>query len=335
MNYNQEVVTLLLDKLIAQVPEVNQSVLRNVLEEVLCNYDVQPQQTALVIMSNIQNKIEIYLACKKLDGLAESTLYNYKLHLTRFAKVVRKNIEDITTMDIRMYLAMYQEAKKIQNTSLGNEINILKSFFGWMVDQEYLIKNPSKAIKETKTPKRMRKALDQEELERLRDACQTTRQRCILEVLFSTGCRLSELVDINISDINWSNMSLKVIGKGDAERIVYLSPKAKLYIQKYVADYQSPGRDDALFLSSKYPYSRLKNRAVEIEIHNIQQQAGFKKSIYPHLIRHTMATLALKSGASLTTIQKILGHTDPATTEIYAEIDSDTVRQEHGKYLSH
>lgn len=329
--YNQEVVIILTERLIQMNPEIDVPMTRNIIEDVLYNYSIQPQITSLVLANNLNDMISLYIACRGQDGLAKSTLYNYKLHLTRFASVVRKNVGDIDVMDIRKFLAMYQSAKDIKNTTLANQINIIKSFFSWLVDQEYIIKNPTKTIKETKTPKRLRKSLDQEELEKLRDACKTVRQRCILEVLFSTGCRLSEIVAINISDINWSDLSLRVIGKGDAERIVYLSAKAKVYIEKYLA--QRVNNNDALFLSSKQPYGRLGNRAIEIEMHKIQNQAGFNKSIYPHLIRHTMATLGLRSGASLTTIQKILGHTDPATTEIYAEIDSNSVREEYRKHL--
>lgn len=333
MNYNQEVVVKLIDKITLVLPDTNVDNLKVLIEEVLYDYDIQVKETALVILSDIKDKVAIFLASKRIDGLSELTLYNYKLHLIRFSNVLRKNIDDIDSMDIRKFLVIYGTQRNIKKSTLSSEISVLKSFFGWLHNQEYIKKNPMATIKNTKVEKHIRKSLNAEELERLRDACKTLRERAIIEFLFATGCRLSEAVNVNIGDINWSDLSLKVIGKGSKERVVFINSKAKIYINKYLKSRTTLNDEDPLFVTQRKPIGRLGKRSIQTEIDNIAKAAGFDKSIFPHLLRHTMATLALRSGASLTTIQKLLGHTDPGTTQIYAETNDDVIREEYKKHL--
>lgn len=138
-------------------------------------------------------------------------------------------------------------------------------------------------------------------------------------------------METNIEDLHFNDNSLRVIGKGNKEREVYFSPKAKLYLEKYIT--QRKDSSPALFVSSKYPYSRMGVRSIEKEIANIAVRTGLNKSVYPHLLRHTMATLAIQSGAKLTTIQHLLGHTDPSTTQIYAETSMEDVKYEYKQHL--
>lgn len=327
-----EIVVKIIGKTTLACPEVDQLKLRSILEDVLYDYDIQPKCTAIALKANMNEKIAMFLACKKLDGLSGLTIDSYKLHLLRFSRCMNKNVEDITTVDIRRYLAYLMQQYKLKDTSIETEKSILKSFFNWLEDEEIITKNPARKIKPTKVEKRLRKALDDEELERLRDACETPRQRALFEFLFSTGCRLSEVVNVDIADIDWNECYLKVIGKGNKEREVEFSKKTRLYLKKYIAsrgDISNP----ALFTTERRPYHRLGNRAIEREIAKIAEQAGLEKAVYPHLLRHTMATMGLRSGASLTTIQKLLGHSNPSTTEIYAEISNDIVREEYRKHM--
>ncbi len=330
MNCNEEVTVKLVGKLTLKVPELDQLEIRNLIDEVLVNYELQPIEKHLVA-SDIEEKAQYFLATKKLEGASEKTLYNYGLTLRRLASIIHKPTASITVVDIRIFLAMISKDKT--KGTMNTKISTLKSFFGWLENEEMIIKNPMKKIKGTKKEKHLRKALTQEELESLRDACKTTRQRSILEFLFSTGCRLQELVDVNIEDIKFDKGELNVIGKGNKERTVYLNAKAKLYLKKYLKEREN--RDNpALFITSKYPFSRMGGRSIEREINKITQVAGFDKSVYPHLIRHTTATLALKGGMSITSIQQILGHENLATTEIYAETDNTEVKHEYNKYLN-
>lgn len=331
----EEFTIKLIGKVSLEYPEINQQNLREIIYECINNYEITARETALVA-SDIPDRAAMYLAVKKLDGLSKITLYNYKLHLEKFANTVIKPLSMITTNDIRLYLAVISKAKNLKQTSIATEISMLKSFFGWLTNEEIITKNPMVKIKQPKKEKRLRKSLTQEELELLRDACETERERAILEFLFSTACRVTETEKVNFKDINWNTQSLRVIGKGDKERVVFINPKAKIYLEKYLAYRENLDKltNPALFVCVHRPYARFGRRSIEREINNIGIRAGFNKSVFPHLVRHTMASLGLKSGMSLTSLQMILGHSDPGTTEIYAEIDNDTVKEEYRKYLN-
>jgi integrase/recombinase XerD len=183
--------------------------LRMVLDEQLCNYNITQSETALVPINNMQDKIIIYLASKKIDGLSMSTLNSYKRQLLRFSNNIPKNMEDITPADIRMYLYGYTKAG-CKNSTLNNIVSILKSFFSWMIDNDYLQKNPMNVIKQIKTDKFIRKALTPIELEMLRKSCKTPREKALCEFFYSTGARLDEVCKLNKSDIDWNNNSVIV-----------------------------------------------------------------------------------------------------------------------------
>lgn len=323
---SEEVTIKILGKLSLEYPKLDQFKIRNILDEVLSNYDICTKEKSLV-QSDLPEKATMYLTVKKLDGLSKKTLYNYKLHLERFYEYVLKPVNFITTTDIRIYLAQISKDKK--QSTLSTEISILKSFFGWMHDEEIIEKNPMKKIKQPKVSKRLRNALTIEEIELLRDVCKTTRQRALLETLYATACRLDEIVKLNKDDISFNTMSARVVGKGDKERIVYLSSKSKIYLEKYF--HERIDSNEALFVTSRKPFKRLGGRSIQREINNLGKLARIEKSIHPHILRHSFATHALQSGMTLDTIQRILGHTDPSTTQIYSELNDSTVQQEYKK----
>ncbi|NFC28764.1 integrase [Clostridium botulinum] len=322
----EEVVIKLVGKLSLEFPEINQLKVRTIAEEVLYKYRVLPEETALV-SSDIEEKLQIYLATKKLDGLSRKTLKNYEYNLLIFADHLRKPLSTINTMDLRMFLAV--RCKDMKQSSVNGQISILKSFFSWLHEEEYIPKNPAKKLKQTKEPKRLRHAMTEEEVELLRQASKTDREKALVEFLISTGCRLSEVVGVNKDDINWHEMSLNVIGKGDKERKVYFSTKAKILLKKYLL-----ARSDeniALFVTSKKPHGRLGGRSVQREIKKIANRAGINKSIYPHLFRHSFATSKLNAGMPLPVIQHLMGHDNPATTQIYAELSEENIKHEYKK----
>jgi len=328
---NEEITIKIIGKMSLEYPETDQLWVRSMVDNILNNYEITSRETGL-IKTDIPERAMMYLAIKKLDGLSPHTLYNYRLQLQNFYKKVMKPVSMITTVDIRMYLVQRSADNNLKQTSIGTLISTLKSFFSWLVMEEIILKNPMSKIKTPKCPKRLREPLSLGELERLRDACTTLRQRAILEFLFSTGCRLSETTNVSLQDIDWEDLSLKVIGKGDKQRLVYLSEKARLYIKKYINSRHD--KCEALFVSQKFPHGRLGNRSVEVEFDIIGAAAGFDKSIFPHLLRHTMATIAFRSGAAITSVQKILGHDSLATTQIYVDVSDLTVQTEYRKFLN-
>jgi len=330
--HKEEVIVRILDKVLNEMPEVPIEKLRLILDEVLYDYEIRPAEMALVPRSNIQDMAVLFLASKKVEGASENTIKGYGYRLKRFAENMHKNVEDITAMDIRMYLAMLQKHTGCVNTTLETERSTLQSFFNWLEVEEYIQKNPMKKIKPMKTEKRMREALTPEELELLRDSCETLRERAIVEFFYTTGCRLDEAAKVNKSDINWQDLSLRVIGKGNKERVVYISEKAKVHIRKYLMSRLD--NTDALFVTERQPIKRLGRRSIQRIFAELGKRAGIKRKVHPHLLRHTTATDMLRNGATLAEVQQYLGHEDPSTTMIYTEISTDLVRMAHKRSIS-
>lgn len=272
-------------------------------------------------------KIALYLSSKKLEGLSATSLQNYERDLKIFANDVKKRSEDINSADIRVYLAKFEHLKM---SSVSTKLSILKSFFGWLTNEEILLRDPTAKLRPPKQEKRIPKALTIEELEMLREGCQSNRQRALIEVLYATGCRLSEVHDLNISDVDHQAMSARVVGKGNKERVVYFSFRAMYHLKKYI---NSRNDDDpALFVTERKPYRRVSKRAIQREVSKIAEQAGVKH-VSPHALRHTFATLTLNNGAELAAVQALLGHESPETTMIYAQLTESKKHEAYKKYL--
>lgn len=330
MNSNEEFVVKLIGKLTLELnfDWQQQRKISEIIHLSLYGYNVVPIETALV-GSDIEEKIMLYLQVKKLEHYSKATLQNYFYTLRKFESFIKKPIATVNKNDIRFFLAnCYPNCKA---STINSKIFCLKGFFQWLTDEEIIPKNPARLIKDTKIPKRLRKSLTLQELEKLRLACQTNRERALLEFIFATGCRVSEVVNINISDIDFNTNKLKVIGKGDKQRIVYINDKTKLYLQNYLSTRKDI--NSALFISEKFPFNRIGKRGVEVIISKLGARAKLGKSVYPHLIRHTMATLGLQAGADITTIQHLLGHTSPCTTQTYAEQSNENLQHEYNQHF--
>jgi site-specific recombinase XerD len=296
------------------------------LEEVLCNYEIQ-RKSNLKLEKDIPEKIELYLASKKLEGLSLKTLKGYKGELQLFSRFCQKATALVTTADIRGYLASFNEAKM---STIGQKLSVLKSFFAWMVKEEILLRDPTSKVNPPKKPKRLPKALTIEELEIVRESCKTLRQRALLEVFYSTGCRLSEIAGMNRDHINIQTMSLKVIGKGNKERVVYLSFKALFHLKKYL---KSRTDDcEALFVTERKPYRRMGNMAIQREIDKIEKASQITKKLHPHVLRHTYATLSMDAGIELADLQHLMGHSNPSTTLVYSQVSEERKQQAFKKY---
>jgi len=323
---NNEVIIRLVGKLTLEFPDIDQLKVRMITEEVLYHYDIVPQENALVA-SDIEDRLIIYLACKKLDGLSIKTLKNYRLELLKFASHLIKPIAAVTTMDLRMYLA--QRCKNLKPSTTNTLIYTLRSFFKWLQEEDYIPKNPGLKLKATKEPIRERKPLSEENVEIFRQACITDREKAITEFIYSTGCRLSECEGVNIDHINWHERTLNVIGKGDKQREVCFSVKAKILMKKYLLSRK--GSNEALFIITKKPYHRLGGRSIEREIKNIKVRSGLTEDIFPHIFRHSMATHCINAGMPIHILQELMGHTTVATTQIYAKVSKENIKHEFRK----
>ena len=270
--------------------------------------------------------IDLYIKSKRLEGLQSNTLKNVRYKLVELNNYVGKKIDEITITDLKMYILHKQD--ECLPSTVNGIITCIKEFFKYLYDDEYIKTNPARKLKKMKEEKRLKHSLNEVVFEHIRLNCKNSRDRAIVEFLYATGLRVSELVSLNRSDIDPNANSLKVIGKGNKERFVIYSDIAKFYLQKYLSERKDD--NDALFVSTKKPYNRLSTRGVQKIFEKIKKELGLSGDLSPHILRHTFAT-RLAATADITTVQKLLGHTNIDTTLIYAELSNDKVAYEYKK----
>ena len=329
---HDEAIIKILGKTVLEIPDIDQNILRNILEETLYAYSIELSETSLAVRYNMPEYISIYLSSKQLDGLSPLTLKNYRYILIDFSNTICKDINEITTMDIRAYLVITMRDRNISAVTANSYRSMIKSFFSWLTDEEMIQKDPSHKLRPSKLPKRERIALDDSELEILIDSCVTLRERAFIELASNTGCRVAELSNMNTSDINWNDRSIQVIGKGNKQRTVYFSGRVGVHLRKYLG--QRMFSNSPIWITSKLPHNRMSTRSLEREVEGIKKRTNIAKPVHPHILRHTFGTHAIKSGMSIQSIQVLMGHSSVATTQIYAKIDKDSLKNEHRKYMS-
>lgn len=334
-NCNEELAIKIIGKLTLEMPELEvnlpkQLEIKRYVEEIIYNYEVTSKETALVT-SDLDGKINYFLATKKLEGLSAATLKNYTYTLRKLEKFFNKPASTISTGDIKMF--MYSESNTKSPAGLNTFMTPIRLFFKFLQNEEFIVKDPCASIKPVKEPKREKKPLTEEQVEMLRDCLLSKRDRAILEFFLSTGCRVAEVGNVKISDIDFVNKTLLVIGKGNKERRVYFTEKCKRAIMNYLKERSD--NTDYLFVSSRAPYKKLNNRGYQVIVDKMQKMANIEMNITPHTFRHTMATFALRSGMAPECIQQILGHNDVGLTlRVYAKVAQTEVEYSYRKLVS-
>lgn len=303
------------------------SIILSGLDSVAINYDIFQKETSLMVIDTIPEIVKLYLCSKKLEGLSEKSIELYANRLRIFFETVNKAPNDVTMNDVRMFLALFQMERKVSDRTLDKVRQIIHNFFVWALDEEYISKNPCHNIKKIKFEVKPRKALTRYELETFRRACKTKRETAIVDVLYSTGCRISELCSMKMSDYDVTNDSIHIIGKGRKHNTVYINALAKISL----SDYLNSKECSEFIFTQERTQERLSPSAVERLFRSLSERAGFK--VTPHILRHTFATLALQSGMPITEVQKCLAHSSVATTQIYAETSQVDVENSHRKYV--
>ena len=184
--------------------------------------------------NNSTNYLKMFLAAKNIEGCSEKTIAYYYSTIYPLIRGLNKDVQEITTEDLRCYLAQYQEKKRINKVTLDNVRRIFSSFFSWLEDEDYIIKSPVRRIHKVKEDKTIKDTLTDENIEILRDNCAETRDLALIDLLNSTGMRVGELVRLNTSDIDFNNRECIVFGKGNKERKVYFDAKTKVHLKKYL-----------------------------------------------------------------------------------------------------
>lgn len=283
--------------------------------------------------NNISNKEYLirFITTKQIEGCSERTIAYYKSTVEHFLDTVHEPVRKISTETIRQYLIDYQSRNGCSNVTIDNVRRNISSFFTWLEEEDYILKSPMRRIHKIKAKQAVKDIITDECIEKLRDACSTPRDLAIIDLLYSTGMRVGELVKLNRSDINFEERECVVFGKGGKERKVYFDAKAKIHLQRYLE--QRCDDNEALFTTLDAPYNRLKISGVEIRLRELGKTLGMGR-IHPHKFRRTMATRAIDRGMPIEQVQKILGHSQIDTTMQYAIVNQSNVKVAHQKYIA-
>ena len=275
--------------------------------------------------------IESFISSKQIEGCSDRTIKYYKEIIDKFNGSFDKSIKKITTEEIRSYLSNYKEMSTCGSTTIDNIRRVLSSFFSWLEDEDYIIKSPIRRIHRIKTPTTVKEVLTDENLEKLRDECENIRDLSLIELLISTGMRVGELVNLNISNLNFEDRSCIVLGKGNKEREVYFDAKTKLHLKEYIS--KRNDTNDALFVSLREPHQRLSISGIELIVRNLGVNTDINK-VHPHKFRRTLATMAIDKGMPVEQVQKLLGHVKIETTMHYAMVNQSNVKISHRKFIA-
>lgn len=271
-----------------------------------------------------------FIAAKRIEGCSEKTLTYYQNTIEAMSAEIGKTPQQITTEDLRQYLTNYQMQRQSSRVTIDNIRRILSSFFSWLEDEDYIIKSPVRRIHKVKTPKTIKEIYTDEELELLRDGCDTSRDLAIIDLLASSGMRIGEMTSLNRDDINFAERECIVFGKGDKERPVYFDARTKIHLQDYLAS--RADNNPALFVSLRPPYNRLQIGGVETRLREMGERLKLSR-VHPHKFRRTMATTAIDKGMPIEQVQQLLGHQKIDTTMHYAMVKQQNVKLAHRKFI--
>lgn len=305
---------------IAQMKKLQEVLLKNLSDET-------PQKEEI---SN-NEYLKMFIDAKRIEGCSMRTLSYYQVTVEHLLNQITCPIRKITTDQIRCYLANYQKRNNCSKVTVDNIRRNISSFFSWLEEEDYMLKSPMRRIHKIKTKQAVKEIISDEIIERLRDNCKCLRDLAMIDLLYSTGIRVGELVGLNISDINFEERECVVYGKGDKERRVYFDAKAKLHLQNYIES--RVDNNPALFVTLDAPYDRIKISGVEIRIRELGRKLDIEK-IHPHKFRRTMATRAIDKGMPIEQVQKILGHSQIDTTMKYAIVNQNNVKTSHRRYIA-
>ena len=323
-----EICRLMKDHLSAEQNTILESTLRKVFK----NFSIPEQSEQLSPHSHQTNThlLNLFISAKKIEGCSVNTLKYYSSTLLNMLNTMQKNVCEVTINDIRFTLSSYQDIRNSSKATLDNIRRIISSFFSWLEDENYILKSPARRIHKVKSTQFVKETLSDEELERLRDQCRHSRDLAMIDLLISTGIRVGELVNLNRSDINFSERECIVLGKGDKERRVYFDARTKIHLQHYLATRRDA--NPALFVGLNSPWRRLSIAGVErflAKLGNISHV----KHVHPHKFRRTMATMAIGKGMPIEQLQKLLGHTKIDTTLHYAIVNETNIKLSHQRYI--
>ena len=329
----------IIEKVVTEMaPYLDQSQLEHLSNVLYVNFhglEVQEQCTEVVPagVEGDEAKIRMFVASKKAVNRQTNTLKQYTREIYNMLAFLGKRIEDITGMDLRYYYGVMREQRGIKMSTMQTRLHYLSSFWDFLTTEELVRGNPVKKVGLLKLEKTIKKPYSAADMEALRTSCSTLRDRALVEFLYSTGVRVSELVALNVGDVEMGRQELIVYGKGSKERKTYLTDSAKFYLRRYLQTRTTEEgiNDRPLFVTLDNPHDRLTVAGVQYMLRQLGQRAGVE-NVHPHRFRRTIATDLLNRGMPIEQVKEFLGHEKLDTTMIYCTVKEDSVRASHKKY---
>ena len=299
------------------------------IESVVSNYTVSALEGALIPYDEAgRNLVASYIVSRKIQGCKKSTLEQYSRALLHFITHINKSVLNVDAIDIRVYLFNYQKERGSSERYLSFIRTVICSFYTWLASEEYIVKNPAIKIPPIKYEKKHKKAMTQLDLEKVRSVIRSKKEMAVVELLYSTGCRVSELAALNKSDINFETKEVSLFGKGEKYRTSYLNAKAEVAVKEYLATREDS--NTALIVSDRKPNGRMHKAGIERIIREIESRVpDLTTHITPHVFRHTTATVALSRGMDISDVSKLLGHSNIDTTMEYITRNNESIREKH------
>lgn len=295
-------------------------------------YEIQKESTELSteVVGNWEYCMR-FLQNMVVSGKSPGTVADYQSHLRILFADVRKPVFEITDEDLMLHLARQKVQRKLGNRYLNHKRIVFRSFFGWLRRKRYVTENPAELLDQIKYDVTIKKPYTDEEREKIRCSCRRERDLALVDVLYSTAARISEIAALNRSDIDFVENGCIVRGKGGKERPVYLNASAAYHLQMYLQTRKD--NNPALFVSCKSPHERLTRSGLEEILRRLGKAAGVE-NVHPHRYRRTALTNAANRGMPLQDVQCLAGHASPNTTMIYCTVDQSKVKAEHKMYLA-
>lgn len=315
----------------ALVGQIRQSDIETVSDEMaiaLRDYEVTKRVTDLVNYEGTNELIlKRYKACLVISGRSPKTIAQYERIVKKLFIALQKNYTDMTVSDLRYFLA-YEKSRGVSNRTLENTRVQISSFFTWLLEEELINKNPCRSISPIKYQKEVKLPFSAIEIDAIRSACRTKKERAIIEFLLASGVRVSELCSIRISDINFDTLSVIVReGKGSKQRTVYINDLASKHLVEYLTSRNVTG--DYLFYNKQK--EQLNPGGVRHILKTIEERAQIT-NVHPHRFRRTFATGMANRGMEIQEIGKLLGHSSLNTTLTYVYTSEEKIRTSYLKY---
>ena len=327
-DYEKELTNKLMQNLEEYIDDEDYQRVKNLVILALFDYDICIKSTEVAILDDFNERaLKQFIATKRVEGRSQLTLERYEYFIRKFMNFYNGlSFTDVEITHLRYFLAYYQINGDNSNTTMDGIRRILSSFFNWLSDEDFIGKSPAKRLSKIKHDTLKEEPYTEAEMENMMIAAQTMKDKAILDFLYSSACRVNELVNIQISDIDFNRKRVLLHGKGNKDRIVPLGDKTMFYINIYL-DSRKYVDSPWLFCSSRAPYGKLTPDAIRRRVSLIAFRAGVKNA-HPHRYRVTRITTLLKRGMKIEEVQIIAGHSEISTTASYNRSDISLIESD-------